>query len=104
MGPPLIVIGEMRGQNPSQMPRTEDKNVIEAVAPQRSNQPLNIWVLPWRPGRCWSISDPHRPNPALEDLPVGAVIVAHQIAIASTGIMPAAHARPRNGTTPRPAP
>jgi hypothetical protein len=30
------------------MPRTEDKNVIQAVAPQRSNQPFRIWVLPGR--------------------------------------------------------
>ena len=79
MGPPLIVIGEIRGQNPPKMPRTKDENVIQAVTPQRSNQPFSIWVLPGRPGRCWSISDPHRPNPAREDRPVGAIIVAHQI-------------------------
>ena len=64
MGPRLIVIGGIRGQNPPQMPRPEDENVIQAVAPQRSDQAFRVWVLP---RRYWSVSDPHRPNPPPED-------------------------------------
>ena len=75
----FIVIGGIRGQNPPKMPRTEDQNMIQAVTPQRSNQPFRIWVLPGRTRRYWSVSDPHRPNPSLEDWTVCAVIVAHQI-------------------------
>jgi hypothetical protein len=43
----FIVKDGIRSQNPPQMPRIEDKNVIQAVAPQRSKKPFNIWVLPW---------------------------------------------------------
>ena len=68
----------IRGQNPLQMLCTEDENVIEAIAPKRSNQPP-IWVLPRRARRYLSVSDPHRPNPAREDRAVGAIIVAHQV-------------------------
>ena len=58
MRPLLIVIAGIRGQDPPQMPRAEDENVIQAVAPQRSDQPFRIWALPARPGRDWSVSDP----------------------------------------------
>ena len=40
----------IRDQNPPQMPRAEDENVIQAVAPQRSDPPFSIWALPARPG------------------------------------------------------
>jgi len=31
------------------MPFAEDQHMIQAVAPQRSDQPLNIGILPGRP-------------------------------------------------------
>ena len=48
MHPRVIVITGIRGQDPLQMPRTEGNNVIQAVAPQRSDQTFRIWVLPGR--------------------------------------------------------
>ena len=61
------------------MPRAEDKNVIQTVAPKRSDQAFSIWILPRRSRRRWSVTDAHRPNPAPEGLPVSTIIVAHQI-------------------------
>src|SRR5262245_38040883 len=61
------------------MPRAEDENVIQAVAPKRSDQAFSIWILPWRSRRYWSVTDTHRPNPAPEGLPVSTIIVTHQI-------------------------
>ena len=61
------------------MPCAEDENVIQAVAPKRSDQAFSIWILPWRSRRYWSVTDTHRPNPAPEGLPVSSIIVAHQI-------------------------
>ena len=61
------------------MPCAEDENVIQAVAPKRSDQAFSIWILPRRTRRYWSVTDPHRPNPAPEGLPVSTIIVADQI-------------------------
>jgi hypothetical protein len=44
----LIVITGMRGQDPMQMPRSENDNVIQAIAPECSDQTFHIRVLPGR--------------------------------------------------------
>ena len=61
------------------MPFIKDQDVIQAVAPERPDQPFNIWVLPGRPWRDRTVPNPHRPQSTCEGLPVGAIIVAHQI-------------------------
>src|SRR6516162_3316673 len=61
------------------MPLAEDQNMIQALAPKRSDQPFSIWILPGRPRRCWLVANPHRPKSTREGLPVCAIIVAHQI-------------------------
>ena len=62
------------------MPLTKDQDVIQAVAPKRPDQAFNIGVLPGRPRCDRAIPYPHSPDPIFESLPVGTVIVAHQIA------------------------
>jgi len=57
----------------------EDQDVIQTVAPERSDQALSIGVLPGRPWRDRTIANPHRADSTCEGVPVGAVIVAHQI-------------------------
>jgi len=44
----LVVIERIQGQHLSQMPFVEDQHMIQAVAPQRPDQPLNIFDLPFR--------------------------------------------------------
>jgi len=46
MGAGLIIIERIQGQNPAQMLLAKDQDVIQAVAPERPDQALNIWVLP----------------------------------------------------------
>jgi hypothetical protein len=48
MGARPVVIMGIRGQDPTQMPRAEDDNVIQAVSPKRSDYAFRIWVLPRR--------------------------------------------------------
>jgi hypothetical protein len=57
----------------------EDQHMTQAVAPERSDQALNIWVLPGATSGDRVVPNPHRPDSICEGLPVGAVIVAHQI-------------------------
>jgi hypothetical protein len=44
----LIVIGKIRGQDRTQMLLAEDENVIQTVAPKRSNEAFDVWILPRR--------------------------------------------------------
>ena len=59
------------------MPFAEDQDMIQAVAPKCPDQVLDsamaISVI-YR-----TVPNPHRPDSTYEGLPVGAIIVAHQI-------------------------
>jgi hypothetical protein len=61
------------------MPLADNQNMIQALAPKRPNQAFSVGVLPGRPRRYGSVANPHRSNSTLESLPVGAIIVPHQI-------------------------
>ena len=39
---------------------TQDQHMIQALSPDRADQPLGVPVLPGRPRRRWSIPDPQR--------------------------------------------
>src|SRR4029450_8980763 len=46
----------------------DNDQVIQAIPSDRSDQALNVGILPRRPRCRWSIPDPHRVQPVLEDL------------------------------------
>jgi hypothetical protein len=46
MSPDLIVIGSVTPQNATQLRFVEHDQVIEAFAPNRSDEPLDVAVLP----------------------------------------------------------
>jgi hypothetical protein len=41
-----LIIGEIHGQQPSQMMLAEDDDVVQALAPDGSDQSLRIRILP----------------------------------------------------------
>ena len=53
--------------------------MVQTVAPERPDQALNIWILPGRPRGYWAVTYAHRPDSAGECMPVGAIIIAHQV-------------------------
>ena len=57
---------------------TVDQDMIQAIAPQRPDQPLNVRILPGRPRRDRAIANPRGSNTPCEGQPAGAIIVAHQ--------------------------
>jgi len=62
MRPDLVVIGSVILQHATQLGFVEHDQVIEAFATDRSDEPLNVAVLPRR-ARCGRvIPDPHCPN------------------------------------------
>src|ERR1700722_4908462 len=93
--------------------------MIKAFPPDRTDQPFNAAVLPWRLWRGWSVTNAHDAKPPFEKRAVDAVAVADDIftvsaaAIASSTvgqerekvespILPAANrARSRRQAAPR---
>src|ERR1039457_7064017 len=61
------------------MPLAGDQDMIQTVAPDRPEQALSIRILPGRPRGDRAIANPHRPDSPYEDVPVSAIVVAHQI-------------------------
>ena len=61
------------------MSLAEDQEMIQAVAAKRTDQAFNVWILPGRSRRNRTIPNAHRPDSTCEGVPVGPIIVAHQI-------------------------
>src|SRR5262249_52425974 len=68
-----------RLQDPSQMLRPEGDHMIGALAPDRSNQPLGVAVLPWRGGSDGLVADAHGPQSAQHSGSRRPILVADQI-------------------------
>lgn len=43
---PVVIVAEVGGKDPLQMPLVDHDDMIEAFSPDRSDQPLDIGVLP----------------------------------------------------------
>lgn len=44
MGSSAMIVGDVRGQEPSQMPPAEDDHVVETLAPHGSDAPLRVGI------------------------------------------------------------
>ncbi len=76
---PVVVVGIV-AQRFAQMALIDDDQMIQAIPSDRSDQALNVSVLPRR-ARCrWSIPNLHGVQPLLEDLAKGAVTIANKMA------------------------
>src|SRR5208337_882684 len=58
----LVVVDGVSLKNPTQVGFAEHHEVIQALAPNRADQPLDVSVLPRRARRNRMIADAHRPN------------------------------------------
>ena len=75
----MIVVHGVGGKNSSQVCLTEDDHMIQALASQRADQTFSNTILPWRSRRDRPVADAHRGDATGEDVPIGPVIIAHQI-------------------------
>jgi hypothetical protein len=97
MCPRPVVIKRIKGEYSAQMRFVKDQDVIQAIAPERADQPLDIRVLPGRPWRNRPVPNAHRPHASSKDWSIGRVIVAHHIGrrcVPRAGLHDAAPATP----------
>src|ERR1700726_1825513 len=71
-----MIIDEIRGQQTSQMALAEDDDVVQAFAPDGSDQSLRIRILPWAGRSGDHFADVHAGYPAPEHVAVDGVAIA----------------------------
>src|SRR5260370_30108568 len=79
MGADLVVVGGVCFEDAAQMRLTEHNDVVQAFAPDRSDEPLDMSVLPGRVRRNWMITDAHGANASGVGCPERAVAITNQI-------------------------
>jgi hypothetical protein len=47
MGSPGMVIAEVARENPHEMPFVQDDHLIEHLAPDTTDEPFDVRILPW---------------------------------------------------------
>ena len=80
MGSPLMIILKVASHNPSQMVLIQHNDMIQALAADGTDEPLDIGRLPGRPWRNHDFFDAHTLDPVAERLAVNAIAVSQKIA------------------------
>jgi hypothetical protein len=79
MGAKPVIIGQVIRQQPPEMLRVEDEDMIGHVTADTANHPLHAGVLPRTPGGDEDFFDPHMAHPLSKSVPINAVPIAQQI-------------------------
>src|SRR5580692_856648 len=74
-----VVVASVRLQNPAQMCLAEDNDVVQALAPDRSDQPFGKAVLPGRGWRGRLVPDAHGAQSACDDAAIDPVAIADEV-------------------------
>src|SRR5262249_43421159 len=76
----LVVVSLIRREQMTKVPLAKHNDMVKAIPPDRSDQPLRTSVLPWRPHCNRPITDTHRSQPAENGLAIDAIAVANDVA------------------------
>src|SRR6476620_5304798 len=75
-----VVVMGVRFQNATQMRLAQDNHMIDALAPDRSDQPFGKAILPRRGWRGRLVPDAHGAQSACDDRTIDAIPVADHVA------------------------
>ena len=79
VGSGLMVVGEIAGQDAAEVSLAEDEHVIQALAPDRADEPLREGVLPRALRRRENLLDPHAPHAVPKWLTIDLVTITQEI-------------------------
>src|ERR1700733_3259828 len=79
VGASLVVIFPIRFEQVAKMPLAKYNNMIQAVPPDRADQPFRISVLPWRSRCSRPVTNAHRLKAADENVTVDGVAVTDEV-------------------------
>jgi len=74
----LVVVREVLGENPQQMSLIENDHMIQALAANRADPALDVWILPWRAVGDDDLLDAQVLDALAEVLAVNAVMIPGQ--------------------------
>ena len=74
-----VLVVHVRVEQVAQMWLAEHHDMIKTFAPDRTDQPFSMSVLPWRSWRRWPITYAHRANPSGKDFAIGPITIANEI-------------------------
>jgi hypothetical protein len=79
VNPVFVIIDDVRAENPSKMLFTKHDHVVETVAADGPNDPLDVWILPGATRRADDFFDTHRLHSSDELLAVYSIAIAEQV-------------------------
>ena len=74
-----VIIVRVRTKYVTQMPLAEHHDMIKTFAPDRTDQPFSMSILPWRSRRRWSVTYAHRANASGKDVTKGPITIVNEI-------------------------
>src|SRR5216684_2577194 len=74
-----VVVMGVRFQNPTQMHLAQDNHMIDALAPDRSDQPFGKAILPRRGWRGGLVPDAHGAKSACDNAPIDPIPIADEV-------------------------
>jgi hypothetical protein len=80
MGARSVVVSEIADQDTAEVSLAEDEHVIQALAPDRADEPLREGILPWAVGRGQHFGYPHTRHSSPKRMTISAVAIAEKIA------------------------
>ena len=80
MSSDLVVIAGIRLEGAEQGGFTHDHNMVEALAPDRSDEPFDMAILPRRAWCARMVTNPHGSQSAMDDCPLKPVAIPKEIA------------------------
>jgi len=79
VGSGVVIVREVTNQDAAQVPLAQDEDVVETLAPDRTDEPLREGILPRAAGRGEPVTDPHAFHALLEEVTVDRVAIAEEI-------------------------
>ena len=74
----LVIIGDIRAEDPLQMPLVEYDDVVETFSTDTTNQAFDVWILPWRSRRRDDVLNVHVIELLAEEVAVDRVTISKQ--------------------------
>jgi predicted lipoprotein len=75
----LVVISSVRLEQVAKVRLTKHNDIVQAIPPDRADQPFRTSVLPWRSRRSWPVTNSHRLKAAHENAAVDGVAVTDDV-------------------------
>jgi len=74
-----VIVGEVAGQDAAQVPLAKNKDMVQALAADRADEPFREGILPRAVGGRQHFANPHALDPAPERVAVDRVAIAQEI-------------------------